>query len=143
MGAIRSRIPTRARRVVFVEGQQGDAIHSVQTPEQVAPGTIRRLWRPTLGSIAGPAPFSWVDSPPIITRPLRYKASSLFVAAGTSRTLDGAARPMVRAQSRQSAVTRQAGNKPTMPTVRNRLRSFGSRVPPLNPPSPNATSSTQ
>lgn len=123
---------------VFVEGQQGLTLADEQIPEQVAAGTIRGLWRSSLGGARGPAPFGWADHPRIFTRSLRHRVTSLFMRAGNSRTDWGEPRPMIRPRARQSIVTRQVGNRPAGPTVRNRLTSFGSRVPPLNQPSPNA-----
>lgn len=123
---------------IFIEGQQGDAIDGLETPEQRGAGTIRKLWRSTVGSTTFPAPFGWADNPRTITRSLRYKASSLFMRAGNSHTDWGEPRPIIRPRVRSPLITRQAGNKPGMPTVRNRLASFGSRIPPLNAPSSNA-----
>lgn len=141
-GFSRPRQLVRVRRPhVFVGGQQEDAILGEQVPGQTAPGTQRRNWHSSIGSSAGPAPFSWVDNPPEITRPLRYKATSSFRGAGNSATMTTAGpRPVRTRQARMSPITRQAGNAPARPSVRNRLTSFGSRVPPVNQPSPNAQS---
>jgi hypothetical protein len=129
------------RRVAFVAGAQGGTDDTV-TPEAVGAGTIRGLVLTQSNSVAGPPPFSWVDNPRIfLPRTLRYRASTRFRGVGSDRTINAADRPMVRWRVQQSAVTRQVGNKPAGPTVRNRLASFGSRVPPLNAPSPNATTS--
>lgn len=113
-------------------------MRDAEIPEQRGAGTIRKLWRASLGVSPAPAPFGWAENPPLFTRSLRYKATSLFMRAGNSNTDWGAPRPIVRARVRSPLVTRQAGNKPGMPTIRNRLTSFGSRVPTLNGPSPNA-----
>lgn len=131
-----------SRRVVFINrlGQTHGLDHAI--PEQKQPGvTIRRVVHAKAASIAAPPPeqWSWVDNPRVVTVPVRYRASTRFRAAGTSNTLvRGVPRPIRKATSVQPRVTRQAGNAPSRPTVRNRLTSFGSRVPTLNPPSPNA-----
>lgn len=124
---------------MFVErAGESPGLQMIEAPEQTAAGTIRRLWRQRVHPIPAPPPYSWVDNPRIITTALRYRASSTFTAAGTDNTRYGAPRPPVRNRHRAQAVTRQAGNKAARPTVRNRLLSFGLRVPPENPPSPDA-----
>ena len=122
---------------VFVEAQQGDAMAGITLPEQRGAGTIRKLWRNSFGITPAPAPFGWAQNPPLYTRALRYKATSLFMRAGNSNTDWGEPRPIIRPRARQPLITRQAGNKPSQPTIRNRLISFGARVPPLNQASPN------
>ena len=132
------------RRVVFINrlGQTHGLDHAI--PEQRQPGvTIRRVVHAKGNSIAAPPPFSWVENPAIITVPVRYRATTRFRAAGTSNTMwNHGPRRIVKAKSSQPRVTRQAGNAPSRPTVRNRLASFGSRVPTLNPPSPNVEASS-
>lgn len=105
-------------------------------------GQIRRLWRQTIGYIPAGPQLSWTENTtrqrrPLagqgeITRALRYKASSLFRGYGSNNTRMGAPRPIVANSHRQPRVTRTAGNLAARPTVRNRLSSFGSRVPPVN-----------
>lgn len=128
----------RRRHLVVARPGQTPGLQYLEIPPLDAPGTIRRNVRPAISAIPAPPPFSWADNPRIFTRPLRYKASTTYRAAGTDRTQTGAPRPVFKAKARTAIVTRQAGNKPAGPTVRNRLASFGSRVPPLNAPSPNA-----
>ena len=133
-----------AREHVFVE--RSGYTPGVQdiTPHQdlVGAGTIRRLWRQAVNYIAGPAPYSWSENRATglelrlrgpITRALRYKASSVFRGAGSSNTRFGAPRPIVAARHNQPRVTKSAGDLQGRPTVRQRLGSFGSRVPPVNP----------
>jgi len=106
-------------------------------PVRTAPGTIRGLMHKQVNSIAAPPPFSWVRNPPIITNPARYRITTRFRGVGSDATINAGPRKPVRWRVQQSAVTRQAGNKPSQPTIRNRLASFGSRVPSLNAASPN------
>lgn len=137
----RPRQVVRVRQpiVMLNEGRQNEAMLQEQIPEQLADGDVHGNWRSSVGSIAGPAPFSWVDNPPLITRPLRYRVISIFRGAGNSASMTNAApRPVRVRQARMSAIVRLAGNAPAKPSVRNRLTSFGSRVPPVNQPSPNA-----
>lgn len=98
-------------------------------------GTIRRLWRQAVNFIPAPPPFSWTENPPLITRALRYKASSVFRGAGSSNTRFGAPRLHVQPRHNMRPVTLAAGNLQGRPAVRNRLTSFGSRVPTVNRPS--------
>lgn len=127
------------RRVVFVQRtSQTDGLDGISTPPRLAPGSIRRDVYTQINSIPAPPPFGWADNPRIFTNPLRYRVSTRFRRIGNSRAINAALRPIVRRQVAVSTVTRQVGNKPSQPTVRNRLTSFGSRVPPLNQPSPNA-----
>lgn len=138
----RTNPPRNARRkVVFVArvGQYG-GLDDIQIADAVQPGvTVRRNVHTQVNSIAAPPPFGWVDNPPVVTSPLRYRATTRFRRVGTDRSINAAARPIVPRKIQQSIITRQAGNAPSRPTVRNRLMSFGSRVPTLNAPSPNAT----
>lgn len=116
---------------------QSPGLEDIEIPTAQAPGTIRRNIHTHANSILPPPPFSWVDNPPEITVPLRYRATSTFVGIGSSRSINAAPRPIIRRRARVSPITRQVGNKPGTPNVRNRLASFGSRVPPTNQPSPN------
>lgn len=137
----RPRQVVRVRRAALIlnDGRQNEAMLQEQIPEQLAPGDVHGNWRSSVGSIPGPAPFSWVENPREITRPLRYKVRSLFRGAGNSASMTNAKpRPVRVRQARMTAIVRLAGNAPAKPSIRNRLTSFGSRVPPVNPPSPNA-----
>lgn len=127
------------RRVVFVNrvGQTGGLDDRTIPPTDQPNVTIRQLRQGKAASIPAPPPFGWAENPPIVTVPVRYRASTRFRGVGNSRTLWGEPRLIVRRNIDQPRVTRQAGNKPSQPTVRNRLASFGSRVPTVNPPSPN------
>jgi hypothetical protein len=103
-------------------------------------GTIRRLWRQSVNYLPAGPWLSWtengIDRTPTngvaITRALRYKASSLFRGAGSSNTRMGATRAFVTPRHIQPHVTLGVGNLQGRPVLRNRLQSFGSRVPPVN-----------
>jgi hypothetical protein len=105
-----------------------------------APGQIRRLWRQAVNYVpAGPI-VSWSKNdaagdpttPGDITTALRYKASTVFRGSGSMSTRFGAPRTVVTPSNKEGRVTQSAGNLAARPTLRNRLSSFGSRVPPVN-----------
>lgn len=103
-------------------------------------GTIRRLWRQSVNYIPAGGWLSWTENgtdrtPTVgvgITRALRYKASSVFRGAGSSNTRMGAPRAFIVPRHVQPRATIAAGNLQGRPYIRNRLQSFGSRVPPVN-----------
>lgn len=107
-------------------------------------GTVRRLYRQSIDLIGAQGPFSWTDNATDnmpnsgnsggvdITRALRYKTSSLYVGAGIDNSRYGALHSVVRKQNMYKTVTVAGGSVRGRPTVRNRLTSFGSRVPTLN-----------
>ena len=98
----------------------------ITLPEQRGAGTIRKLWRNSFGITPAPAPFGWAQNPPLYTRALRYKATSLFMRAGNSNTDWGEPRPIIRPRARQPLITRQAGNKPSHgPPGKNRSANDG------------------
>jgi hypothetical protein len=123
----------------------------------LAAGQVRRLWRQLVNLIEPQAPYSWTHSAPNpdraefssghavgITRALRYRTLSLYMGAGHDNTrltgLHSTVLPHQRRspQARGKRVTVAAGSVRGRPTVRNRMTSFGSRVPTLNEPSPAA-----
>jgi hypothetical protein len=115
----------------YSPGLQDVDVHA----DRVAVGTIRRLYRQAVNYIAAPAPVSWTQNLPIsISRALRYKASTVFRGAGSSNTRFGAPRPLrpPRSGRHPATVTLAAGNLQGRPVIRNRLASFGSRVPAVN-----------
>jgi hypothetical protein len=101
-------------------------------------GTIRRLYEQAVNFIPAAPPFPVSAAPLGITRAIRYKASTLARAAGTDNTRFGARRAIRPPRHNSRPVTIAAGNQQGRPTVRNRMRSFGQRVPPVNQPSPTA-----
>lgn len=106
-------------------------------------GQIRRFWRQTINYIPAPPPYSWTANgpaghapPPVqITRALRYMTRSIYAQAGTDNTRFAGLHTKIYPQTRQKPVTLGAGLVRSRPTVRNRMTSFGSRVPTLNQPS--------
>lgn len=106
----------------------------------LAYGQIRRMWRQSVDMIPAQAPYSWTDngnpvSPPGgvgITRALRYMTRSVYAAAGNDNTRFLGMHTVVKKQNVYKTVTVNAGQKRNQPTIRNRITSFGSRVPTLN-----------
>lgn len=107
-------------------------------------GQIRRMWRQSINLIPAQGSYSWTNSsnstnrsgPLDITRALRYMTRSIYAQAGEDNTRFIGMHTVVTQQGRirgtKSVVTIGAGQKRNQPTVRNRLTSFGSRVPTLN-----------
>lgn len=106
--------------------------HDDSATEQ-QPATIRRLWRQVLSGQPGPPPFPVSRAPAVFSRALRYRASTSYKPAGTLNTRLTMLHTVVRMVARQPRPTLMAGTRRARPTVRNRMSSFGSRVPPLNP----------
>lgn len=106
--------------------------------DTAAAGTIRRLWEQAVNMIPAPPAFPVSQAPLGITRALRYKASTTFHRSGNENTRFGAARAIVAPRHNSRPVTIAAGNQQGRPTVRNRMTSFGSRVPTVNRPAPAA-----
>ena len=107
-------------------------------------GQIRRLWRQAVDFIPAQAPFAWTSNSPgpgrgvsspggfEITRALRYMTQSVYVAGGTDNSRYAMLHSIVKNQNVYKTVTVNAGQRRNPPTVRNRMTSFGSRVPTLN-----------
>jgi hypothetical protein len=108
-------------------------------------GQIRRLWRQSIDYIPGQASYSWTESAPgaggpvvqptggyFITRALRYMTRSVYIGGGLDHSRFDELHTVVTKQNVYKTVTVNAGQKRNAPTVRNRLTSFGSRVPTLN-----------
>lgn len=110
----------------------------------LAAGTVRRFWRQTVDYIFAQPAYSWTTNSPApgrpvtsarafqITRALRYMSRNVYAAAGTDNTRFGALHTQIKPRVNSKPVTLNAGAVRGMPTVRNRLTSFGSRVTPLN-----------
>lgn len=105
-----------------------------------AAGQIRKLWHQTVNFIGAQAPYSWTgngtngDSPSVVglTRALRYKTDSLYQGAGIDNTRYAALHSTIKQRHPYKSVTIGHGQVRSRPTVRNRLTSFGSRVPTIN-----------
>lgn len=106
-------------------------------------GQIRRMWRQTVGYIAAPPAYSWTGNGPNhivgprgfqITRALRYMTRSLYMGSGIDNTHYYGLHTEITPKVRSKPVTIGTGQNRGRPTVRNRMTSFGSRVPTLNQP---------
>lgn len=111
----------------------------------LAAGQIRRLWRQPSNVIAPQAPYSWTQNRPQpgapeflpgagvgITRALRYMTRSVYVAGGTDNTRYDALHTVIKHENHYKTITVGKGQTRSRPTLRNRMTSFGSRVPTLN-----------
>ena len=105
-------------------------------------GQIRKMWRQAINYIPGPPPFSWTANGPVngpwrgyqLTRALRYMTRSLYMGSGFDNTRFPGLHTEIVHTARGMPVTVGAGQNRNRPTVRNRITSFGSRVPTLNNP---------
>lgn len=105
-------------------------------------GQIRYMWRQSVNYIAAPPPFSWTQNSVItaptvgvgITRALRYMTRSISPRSGEDNTRFAGLHTQITPRVRSKPVTLGAGQNRGRPTVRNRITSFGSRVPTLNSP---------
>lgn len=109
-------------------------------------GQIRRMWRQSVNLIEPQEPYSWsalsptpdrphVTMPPVgVTRALRYMTRSITLRSGEDNTRFSGLHTRIYPRVRSKPVTLGAGQVRTRPTVRNRVTSFGSRVPTLNQP---------
>lgn len=108
----------------------------------LAAGQIRTLWRQALQYVGGGQSYSWTANaedpghgPSFgITRALRYMARSLYHPGGTDNTRLSELHTTVTPSVRSRYVTVAGGSVRSRPTVRNRLTSFGARVPTINRP---------
>jgi len=105
----------------------------------LAAGQIRRLWRQSVNLVPAQGPYSWTRStndtsirPGLdITRALRYLTRSVYVGGGVDNSRFAALHTTVKNQVTYKTVTVGKGGR-NRPTVRNRMTSFGARVPTLN-----------
>jgi hypothetical protein len=106
-------------------------------------GQIRRLWRQSVDVIPAFPSYSWSANGPSddrsgaapmfqITRALRYMTRSVYIGGGLDNSRYAELHTIVNKQNMYKTVTVNAGQRRSAPTVRNRLTSFGSRVPTLN-----------
>lgn len=103
-------------------------------------GQIRRLWKQSVDYVAAQGPYSWSENdttgetgPGVdITRALRYMTRSVYIGAGLDHSRYDELHTVVNKQNMYKTVTVNAGQVRNRPTIRNRLTSFGSRVPTLN-----------
>lgn len=109
----------------------------------LAIGQVRHLWRQSIDFIAASPGYSWTWAAPApgrpitparafhLTRALRYLTRSFYMGAGIDNTRYAELHSQVTPAVRSKPVTVNAGQQSGKPVVRNRLTSFGSRVPPL------------
>jgi hypothetical protein len=104
-------------------------------------GQIRTLWRQSVNYNAAFPPYSWTDGDPSfappngangITRALRYMTRSVYIGAGVDHSRYDELHSVITRQNVYKTVTVNAGQKRNAPTIRNRVTSFGARVPALN-----------
>ena len=128
------------RRAVLLQGRRMDL-----WPERtMAPGTIRRFWGRVANMISGGWAFNWSrnlfdDAPDgvngVVTTSCRYMISTRYTNTGGNDLSNPGARdykeyPAYRHAPNPAII--RAGQQQGRPTVRNRITSFGSRVPPIN-----------
>lgn len=112
-------------------------------------GQIRRFWRQSVDYVSAMS-YSWtengnnpsypngsdaganVEALGQITRALRYMTRSVYIGGGIDHSRYDELHTVIKKQNMYKTVTVNSGQKRSAPTVRNRLTSFGSRVPTLN-----------
>lgn len=145
-----SETPTRWNQWLFpkpqiVPGRSPGTMIITLRGNILGAGQIRRFYRQSIGYIAATEPFSWTTSSPSpgspvgggpiglgITRALRYITRSLYMAGGNDNSRYLGLHTVIPKWNRSRYVTINSGQKRMPPTQRNRISSFGSRVPPLN-----------
>jgi hypothetical protein len=108
------------------------------------PGTIRRFLMPALRYVGAMGPFSWTENsfspdaprgPGGQTNPLRYLISTTDTLTAGNLLSNPMMRPAVPPSVAYPAPPLVlAGNVQGRPTLRQRVPSFGSRIPALNTP---------
>lgn len=130
----------RARVNVTRPGETPGTSETDRRGNVEAPGQIRRLWHQLVSPVPAPPPFEVSAQPFTGQRTIRYKSSSVYLPAGDmlrfSRDGVPGLHSVIVQQSRQDRPTITSGQNRNRPTTRNRMSSFGSRVPPLNPRAP-------
>jgi hypothetical protein len=107
-------------------------------------GQIRKLWRQTVNYMPAQPDFSWTANRHLLdptsargfqlTRALRYMTRSVYMGSGIDNTRFAGLHTVIKPRINSKPVTLGAGQVRTRPTVRNRVTSFGSRVPTINQP---------
>jgi hypothetical protein len=111
----------------------------------LAAGQIRRLWKQSVNLINGPQPYSWtfdgpqpgrqnsqLTGPVDLTRATRYQTSMLYMRGGNDNSRFEELHTTIASRHNSKPVTHGKGGR-NNPTTRNRMTSFGSRAPVLNP----------
>lgn len=144
-----SETPTRINRWLFPTpkawpGQTPGLMFMTRRGNVLGAGQIRRLYRQAVNLFNAQAPYSWTQLSPTPGRPtqrpgpvgvtiaLRYLTRSLYMGQGIDNTRYIGLHTVIPKFNRQRYVTINAGQKRMPPTTRNRISSFGSRVPPAN-----------
>lgn len=129
---------------IFWPGRSPGAMFVTLRGNVLGAGQIRRLWRQAIDYIAAQDDYSWTQNGlsgggnhgrPVgvgITRALRYMTRSVYLGQGLDNSRYAALHTVVNKQNVYKTVTVNAGQRRSAPTVRNRMTSFGSRVPTLN-----------
>ena len=91
------------------------------------------MYRPTVSPVPAPPPFEVSAQPTTLRRATRYSTRSFYRPAGSTNTRFIGLHTVIRQAVRSKTPSRGAGGRIGRPTLRNRMSSFGSRVPPLNP----------
>lgn len=141
-GQTPDRIELEAPRFAVVAGRTPTTMRRTLRGMVLAAGQIRHNWRQTVAYMAGPPGYSWTSNGPLdsmsaarafqVTRALRYLTRTLYMGAGIDNTRNAGLHSVVKPTARSKPVTVNAGQQRNSPVTRNRLTSFGSRVPPLN-----------
>ena len=115
----------------------------VVIPHRQEPGTIRRFFRALTSYTGGPPPFSWTRNgfapePPVaadVSTPEFFLISTTdFLTVGNQRSNPKLRTVTPRRVQYPPPPLTWVGNVQGRPTVRQRIASLGSRVPPANPP---------
>jgi hypothetical protein len=128
------------RRAVLLRGRRQD----LDTLETQQAGVLRRLWAPIANMISAGEIFNWSrnlydDAPDGVngqtTTSVRYLISTRNIGAGNGLVNPQARQvfPYENIRHAPDPLFIRAGQQQGRPTVRNRLSSFSSRVPPINP----------
>ena len=127
---------------VFWPGRSPGTMFVTLRGNVLGAGQIRKLWKQAVDYIPVTT-YSWTKNGAIgagsfpvgqITRATRYLTRSLYLGAGVDHSRFDAMHTKVVKRNTYKTVTVNAGAVRNRPTVRNRLSSFGSRVPTLNTP---------
>lgn len=143
-GQTPDRIDLDKPRHPVVVGRTAGTMFTELRGEIQAAGQIRHLWRQAVNYISAFPAYSWTVNGAIvskgsargfqITRALRYLTRSVYMGAGIDNTRLSELHSAVTPQVRHKPVTTNAGQQRGKPVARNRLTSFGQRVPTLNQP---------
>jgi hypothetical protein len=144
-----NRFEQGPQRAVVVIGRTPGVEGASTRGNVLGAGTIRNMWRQSVNVFPAQGAVSWTsnvvrgrghDNGVGITRSLRYLTRMLYMGSGIDNSRYGRYHTTVKPNVRSKAVTQGSGSNRNRPTVRNRMTSFGSRVPPLNAAVPGAES---